>query len=148
MIFFISGCWDTFAVSETVRDNLEKCYPKAKLAHLKTGGNFPFLTRSDEINLHILVRLFIIENAYIRCEYKTFDTFYRYTWKTLMKNNGLWFIVIQAGHIWLPILKEEKIDITVITLPKLRFSNKELSWLNIRILCQTYLAIKDMNSLY
>ena len=28
-----------------------------------------------------------------------------------MKNNGLWFIVIQAGHIWLTILKEEKIDI-------------------------------------
>ena len=53
----IIRCWDTFAISETVRDNLEKCYPKAKLAHLKTGGNFPFLTRSDEINLHILVRL-------------------------------------------------------------------------------------------
>ena len=57
----IIRCWDTFAISETVRDNLEKCYPKAKLAHLKTGGNFPFLTRSDEINLHILVRLLAIE---------------------------------------------------------------------------------------
>lgn len=42
-------------VSFKVKDELYKCYPTAKLAHLKTGGNFPYLSRSEEVNLHILV---------------------------------------------------------------------------------------------
>ena len=31
------------------------CYPDAKRAHLKDGGNFPYLSRSDEVNIHIQV---------------------------------------------------------------------------------------------
>ena len=38
-----------------VKEDLYKCYPQAKLGHLKTGGNFPFLSRSDEFNLFITV---------------------------------------------------------------------------------------------
>jgi maspardin len=33
-----------------------KCYPQAKLGHLKSGGNFPFLSRSDEFNLFLTAR--------------------------------------------------------------------------------------------
>ena len=32
-----------------------KCYPNAKRAHLKSGGNFPYLSRPDEVNLYIQV---------------------------------------------------------------------------------------------
>ena len=32
-----------------------KCYPDAKRAHLKSGGNFPYLSRSTEVDLMIQV---------------------------------------------------------------------------------------------
>jgi maspardin len=45
-----------FSVSDLkVKDDMVKCYPHAKLGHLKTGGNFPFLSRSDEFNLFVAV---------------------------------------------------------------------------------------------
>ena len=34
-----------------------KCYPDAKKAHLKSGGNFPYLSRSSEVNLMIQVNI-------------------------------------------------------------------------------------------
>ncbi|ENN75722.1 maspardin [Dendroctonus ponderosae] len=40
-----------------VKEQLYKCYPQAKLAHLKNGGHFPFLSRSAEVNLHLLIHL-------------------------------------------------------------------------------------------
>jgi maspardin len=51
----IINVWDVCALSQPVKEELYKCYPQAKLAHLKTGGNFPFLSKSDEVNLHIMV---------------------------------------------------------------------------------------------
>ena len=48
--------WDESALSDQVKEDLFKSYPKAKKAHLKTGGNFPFLSRSDEVNMHIMVK--------------------------------------------------------------------------------------------
>ena len=45
------------ALSNEARDELYKNYPHAKLGHLKSGGNFPYLSRSDEVNMHILVRI-------------------------------------------------------------------------------------------
>lgn len=36
-----------------------KLYPNARRAHLKTGGNFPYLCRSAEVNLYIQVSLCI-----------------------------------------------------------------------------------------
>ena len=32
-----------------------KCYPNAKRAHMKSGGNFPYLSRSLEVNIFIQV---------------------------------------------------------------------------------------------
>ncbi|KAG8229414.1 hypothetical protein J437_LFUL000935 [Ladona fulva] len=53
----IMDVFDKYALSSAVREELYKCYPQAKLAHLKSGGNFPYLSRSDEVNLHIEIHL-------------------------------------------------------------------------------------------
>ncbi|XP_068620618.1 maspardin-like [Battus philenor] len=53
----IMDVWDESALSSSVREDLYKSYPQAKLAHLKSGGNFPYLSRSDEVNLHLLIHL-------------------------------------------------------------------------------------------
>ena len=47
--------FDESALSDDVKRDVYKCHPQAKPAHLKSGGNFPFLSRSEEVNLHILV---------------------------------------------------------------------------------------------
>ncbi|XP_049877009.1 maspardin-like [Pectinophora gossypiella] len=53
----ILDVWDECALSSNVREDMYKSYPQAKLAHLKSGGNFPYLSRSDEVNLHLLIHL-------------------------------------------------------------------------------------------
>jgi maspardin len=53
----IIDCLDEVAVPEKVRDEMYKMYPEARVAELKTGGNFPYLSRSDETNLYIEVHL-------------------------------------------------------------------------------------------
>nr|CAD7428393.1 unnamed protein product [Timema monikensis] len=45
----IMDVFDEYALSNPVREEMYKCYPTAKLAHLKSGGNFPYLSRSDEV---------------------------------------------------------------------------------------------------
>ncbi|XP_065352404.1 maspardin-like [Cloeon dipterum] len=55
--------FDEYALSNQVRDLLYKSYPNAKLAHLKSGGNFPYLSRSDEVNLHLQIHLRDFENT-------------------------------------------------------------------------------------
>lgn len=54
----IIDVFDEYALTSTVREEVYKCYPRAKLAHLKSGGNFPYLSRSAEVNLHLQVRFF------------------------------------------------------------------------------------------
>ncbi len=54
--------FDEYALSNAVREEVYKCYPNAKLAHLKSGGNFPYLSRSAEVNLHLQVNIFITYN--------------------------------------------------------------------------------------
>ena len=49
--------FDDCALSQPVKDELYKCYPDSKRAHLKTGGNFPYLCRSADVNLHIQVSI-------------------------------------------------------------------------------------------
>jgi len=49
--------FDESALSNQAKGDLYKSLPHAKMAHLKTGGNFPYLSRSDEVNLHILIHL-------------------------------------------------------------------------------------------
>ena len=46
---------DECALSQSVKEEMYKCYPDAKRAHLKDGGNFPYLSRADEVNIHIQV---------------------------------------------------------------------------------------------
>jgi len=48
---------DEVAVPEKVRDEVYKFYPDAKLAELKNGGNFPYLSRPDEVNMYLQVHL-------------------------------------------------------------------------------------------
>uniref|UniRef100_A0A6P7FXT9 Maspardin n=1 Tax=Diabrotica virgifera virgifera TaxID=50390 RepID=A0A6P7FXT9_DIAVI len=49
----IIDVYDESALSNSVREELYKCYPSAKLAHLKSGGNFPYLSRCAEVNIHL-----------------------------------------------------------------------------------------------
>lgn len=53
----IIDVFDEYALSSPVREDLYKIYPEAKLAHLKSGGNFPYLSRCDEVNLHLQIHL-------------------------------------------------------------------------------------------
>jgi len=48
---------DEVAIPEKLREEVYKFYPEAKVAELKTGGNFPYLSRVDEVNMHIQVHL-------------------------------------------------------------------------------------------
>jgi len=64
----ILDVFDDYALSNAVREDMYKCYPTAKLAHLKSGGNFPYLSRSDEVNLHLQVSVKkIIEHYAFQC---------------------------------------------------------------------------------
>jgi len=53
----IIDVFDKCALSQSVREETYKFYPEAKLAHLKSGGNFPYISRSDEVNLHLHIHL-------------------------------------------------------------------------------------------
>ncbi|PRP81827.1 alpha/beta hydrolase fold-1 domain-containing protein [Planoprotostelium fungivorum] len=48
---------DDVSVPRKMREDLLKYYPDAKLAELKSGGNFSYLSRADEVNLHIQVHM-------------------------------------------------------------------------------------------
>lgn len=48
--------FDQSALSLEAKEEMYKLYPNARRAHLKTGGNFPYLCRSAEVNLYIQVR--------------------------------------------------------------------------------------------
>ena len=45
--------FDESALSQKCKEEMYKCYPDAKRAHLKSGGNFPYLSRSSEVNVMI-----------------------------------------------------------------------------------------------
>ena len=66
---------DYCAIPQELKDQLSERYPGARKAYLKTGRDFPFLSRSDEVNLHLQVltpslckRYFFYSNW---CECKT-----------------------------------------------------------------------------
>ncbi|XP_063366723.1 maspardin-like [Cydia amplana] len=65
----VMDVWDECALSPQVREDLYKSYPQAKLAHLKSGGNFPYLSRSDEVNLHLLIHLRKFDNTELSASY-------------------------------------------------------------------------------
>ncbi|CAD6204892.1 unnamed protein product [Miscanthus lutarioriparius] len=48
---------DYSAVSQQLKEQLNERYPGARRAVLKTGGDFPFLSRPDEVNLYLQLHL-------------------------------------------------------------------------------------------
>ncbi|RLN15942.1 maspardin [Panicum miliaceum] len=48
---------DYSAVPQQLKDRLNERYPGARRAVLKTGGDFPFLSRTDEVNLYLQLHL-------------------------------------------------------------------------------------------
>ncbi|GJN41367.1 hypothetical protein PR202_gn00734 [Eleusine coracana subsp. coracana] len=48
---------DYSAVPQQLKDQLNERYPGARRAVLKTGGDFPFLSRPDEVNLYLQLHL-------------------------------------------------------------------------------------------
>ncbi|KAK7492553.1 hypothetical protein BaRGS_00016219 [Batillaria attramentaria] len=53
----IMDVFDDCALSGIVREEMYKCYPEARRAHLKSGGNFPYLSRSADVNLFLQIHL-------------------------------------------------------------------------------------------
>lgn len=49
-------CLDEVAISPKMREQLREFYPEAKVAYLKTGGNFPYLSHADQVVMFIRVR--------------------------------------------------------------------------------------------
>ncbi|CAI0413834.1 unnamed protein product [Linum tenue] len=48
---------DYCATPQQLKDQLSERYPEARRAQLKSGGDFPFLSRPDEVNLHLQLHL-------------------------------------------------------------------------------------------
>ncbi|KAI3822145.1 hypothetical protein L1987_09727 [Smallanthus sonchifolius] len=48
---------DKCAIPQQLKDEVSERYPGARRADIKSGGDFPFLSRSDEINLHLKLHL-------------------------------------------------------------------------------------------
>ena len=46
---------DDCVLTEKVKSDMYKCYPHAKRAHLKDGGNFPYLSRVGDVVLYVEV---------------------------------------------------------------------------------------------
>uniref|UniRef100_A0A8C4W6Z2 SPG21 abhydrolase domain containing, maspardin n=1 Tax=Gopherus evgoodei TaxID=1825980 RepID=A0A8C4W6Z2_9SAUR len=53
----IMDVFDQSALSTEAKEEMYKLYPNARRAHLKTGGNFPYLCRSAEVNVYIQIHL-------------------------------------------------------------------------------------------
>ena len=47
--------FDDYALRGRVREEIYEYYPRAKVANLKTGGNYPYLSRHGEVNVHLKV---------------------------------------------------------------------------------------------
>eukprot|EP00287_Rhodomonas_sp_CCMP768_P009528 CAMPEP_0196743940 /NCGR_PEP_ID=MMETSP1091-20130531/55258_1 /TAXON_ID=302021 /ORGANISM="Rhodomonas sp., Strain CCMP768" /LENGTH=151 /DNA_ID=CAMNT_0042090399 /DNA_START=6 /DNA_END=461 /DNA_ORIENTATION=+ len=48
---------DKIARPTELRDELYRRYPEAKQAHCRTGGDFPYVSVADEVNLYIEVHM-------------------------------------------------------------------------------------------
>jgi len=53
----IIDCLDEVAIPLKLREEVYKLYPEAKVCEMKVGGNFPYLSRPDEVNLYLEVHL-------------------------------------------------------------------------------------------
>ncbi|GAA0144517.1 hypothetical protein LIER_04942 [Lithospermum erythrorhizon] len=48
---------DYCAIPQKLKDQVSERYPGARRAYMKSGGDFPFLSRPDEVNLHLQLHL-------------------------------------------------------------------------------------------
>ncbi|KAJ0940405.1 putative alpha/beta hydrolase-1, maspardin [Helianthus annuus] len=48
---------DKCAIPQQLKDEVSEKFPGARKAYIKSGGDFPFLSRPDEINLHLKLHL-------------------------------------------------------------------------------------------
>lgn len=55
--------YDDYALSYHVQEMLVQLYPHAKRATLKSGGNFPYLSRADEVTMHLQIHLRAFEST-------------------------------------------------------------------------------------
>lgn len=70
-------CYFLQTIDQSKSDSeLYQRYPNSTLATLKSGGDFPFLSRPDEVNLHLQVM--------------DVNSFYNYLWYHLM----LWILIL------------------------------------------------------
>jgi len=65
--------YDECALSNSVREEMSKCYPNAKKAEMKTGGNFPYLSKSMEVNVFLQIHLRKYDTGYLRARELTED---------------------------------------------------------------------------
>lgn len=59
----IMDVFDESALSTRCKEEMYKCYPDAKRAHLKSGGNFPYLSRSADVNLMLQIHLMTFQGT-------------------------------------------------------------------------------------
>eukprot|EP00041_Stephanoeca_diplocostata_P009024 m.136658 g.136658 ORF g.136658 m.136658 type:complete len:295 (-) comp17578_c0_seq2:270-1154(-) len=62
---------DQSAIAPKVFEEVSKCYPEAKVAHLRSGGTFPYLSNDQELNMYIKVHL----RAFSQTRYTAGDDF-------------------------------------------------------------------------
>ena len=66
---------DYCAIPQQLKDQVNERYPGARRAILKTGGDFPFLSRPDEVNLYLQVFFtFVVPFGYLPCFLSTNPT--------------------------------------------------------------------------
>lgn len=53
----IMDVFDDYALNSPVREEIYEYYPRAKKANLKSGGNYPYLSKYAEVNIHLKVHL-------------------------------------------------------------------------------------------
>jgi len=76
---------DYCAIPQHLKDELTERYPEARRAYLKSGGDFPFLSRPDEVNLHLQVHIYSVSKAKFEVYIYSVSTAELYTPKVLFK---------------------------------------------------------------
>lgn len=57
MCLAVIHCFDDVAVPGELHKQMMQQFPSAKDAGIKNGGDFPYLSRAAEVNLHLTVHL-------------------------------------------------------------------------------------------
>lgn len=68
---------DYCAIPTFLKDQVGARYPGARRALLKSGGDFPFLSRADEVNLHaqVLFTALLVQEHRLRHLLKEHEVF-------------------------------------------------------------------------